>query len=209
MVSRFLFWPLWLTGATLFALMAGFAAVSSRFPADLAIAECVQSVDGFGPVAAFVNAAGDFPAVLAVTLLSIGWLFWTGRFMEASFVVLSFIPRAIRNAISALVARPRPDPDILQVRDEAAGSSFPSGHVVGALVLYGLLFYLIGITVPKRGLRMLLQLLFAFVILAAGPSRVYVGVHWPSDILGGYLYGALALSLLILGYRAVKRQSAT
>lgn len=203
---RLLFWPLWLGGAALFAVMAGFASVTSRFPADVPVAERIQGIDGFGPVADFVNAAGDFPFVLAATLLSVGWLFWMGRFLEASFVVLSFVPRAIRGAIAALVARPRPD--ILEVRDEAAGFSFPSGHVVGAMVLYGLLFYLAYVAIPQRRLRILLQLFFAFIILASGPSRVYVGVHWPSDALGGYLYGALALSLLILGYWWVKRQSA-
>jgi undecaprenyl-diphosphatase len=186
--------------------MAGFAAVTSRFPGDLAIAEWFQDIDGLETAADLVNAAGDFPFVLAITLLSVGLLLWTGHFLEASFVVLSFVPRAIRDVIVALVARPRPEG--LEVRDDAAGFSFPSGHVVGAMLLYGLLFYFAQVTVPRRALRVPLQLFFAAIILASGPARVYVGVHWPSDALGGYLYGALALSLLVLGYRWVKRQSA-
>lgn len=202
------FWPAWFVGAALFAVMAGFAAATSRFPGDLAVADWVQDIDGFGRIAAFVNAAGDFPFVLTVTLLSLVWLLWMGRLTEVPFVILSFVPRALRYGISALVARPRPSADMLAIRDDAAGFSFPSGHVVGAVLLYGLLFYLAGVTVPQRHLRVALQLFFAFIILAAGPSRVYVGVHWPSDAVGGYLFGALTLSLLIVAYRWVKRRSA-
>lgn len=203
---RPLFWPLWFAGLALFGVMAGFAAVASRFPGDLAVTEWVQGIDGLSRLADAVNAAGDFPLTLAVTLVSLAWLALTRRFIEGSFIVLSFVPRALREAISALVARPRPGAELVDVRDEAAGFSFPSGHVVGAMVLYGLLFYLLQVCVPRRELRAPLQIVAAFVMLAAGPARVYVGVHWPSDTVGGYLYGALALALLILGYRRVKRQ---
>ena len=203
---RPLFWPLWFTGLALFGVMAGFAAVASRFPGDLAVAEWLQRIDGLSSVADAVNAAGDFPLTLAVTLVSLAWLALTRRFVEASFIVLSFVPRALREAISALVARPRPGAELVEVRDEAAGFSFPSGHVVGAMVLYGLLFYLLQVCVPRRELRVPLQVVIAFVIFAAGPARVYVGVHWPSDAVGGYLYGALALALLILSYRHVERR---
>ncbi|MDI6857728.1 MAG: phosphatase PAP2 family protein [Dehalococcoidia bacterium] len=203
---RSLFWPLWFAGLALFGVMAGFATVASRFPGDLPVAEWVQGIDGLSAVADAVNAAGDFPLTLAVTLVSLAWLGLTRRFVEGAFIVLSFVPRALREAISALVARPRPDAELVEVRDEAAGFSFPSGHVVGAMVLYGLLFYLVQIAVPRRELRAPLQIVLAFVIFAAGPARVYVGVHWPSDVLGGHLYGALALALLILGYRHVRRR---
>jgi len=200
MFHRTLFWLIWCLGALLFTVMAGFAAATSYFPADLRLAHWVQGWNGFGPFADFANVLGDVPVAAVLTLTIAGVLALAGRVREAILVVLTFVPRLLRTPLAEIVARPRPSPDLVQVSDSASGHSFPSGHVVGAVVLFGLLFVLAGSLIPHRGLRFLVRLFCVFVVLATGPARVYAGVHWPSDVLGGYLFGLLALALFCRAY---------
>jgi membrane-associated phospholipid phosphatase len=200
MSRKALFWSIWALGALAFVVMAGLAAATSYFPADLWLAHWVQDWHGFGPIAAFANVAGDFPVVAIATLAAVGVVALTGRRWEAVFIILTLVPRVLRDIVAEVVSRPRPAADLVHVSDKASGHSFPSGHVVGAVVFFGLLFVLAGVVIPHRGLRILFRLFCAFMIVATGPARVYVGVHWPSDVLGGYLFGALALALLVLAY---------
>jgi undecaprenyl-diphosphatase len=79
--------------------------------------------------------------------------------------------------------------------------SFPSGHVMQVMVFYGFLFFL---TFQVRDTRAWwlwpLRAVFLYLILATGPSRILEGEHWPSDVVGGYIYGGLWLLLGIHCY---------
>ena len=75
--------------------------------------------------------------------------------------------------------------------------SFPSGHAAGSMILYGTLIFLIPVIIQKKVFRPLIQILLAFIIVSVGISRIYLGVHFPSDILGGFL---LSLSWLCFTY---------
>ena len=74
MSRRTLFWPIWCLGGLLFAVMAGFAAATSYFPADLRLAHWVQGWNGFGPIADFANVSGDVPVAALLTLAVAGGL---------------------------------------------------------------------------------------------------------------------------------------
>lgn len=80
------------------------------------------------------------------------------------------------------------------------GYSFPSGHAMVTLVFYGTLLYFAFRHIPSRSLRSLLTVLAIFLILAIGVSLVYLGVHYPSDVLGSYLAGFcwLVISIIII-----------
>ena len=81
--------------------------------------------------------------------------------------------------------------------------SFPSGHAVASMVFYGSLILLLPIFVENKQLRWFLQGLLGLIILSIGMSRIYLGVHYPSDILGGY---ALSLSWLLLTFPLYQEQ---
>ena len=111
--------------------------------------------------------------------------------------------------IKELVARPRPDVDLWLVAE--TGFAFPSGHSVFAAAFLGALVWMLGRPGTLEGwpvLRRITQGVLLLLILAVGASRVYMGVHWPSDVIGGFLFGALYLWLLISARRWLERRRA-
>ena len=95
--------------------------------------------------------------------------------------VLKFIIRRIR-------------PDHLRLI-EPSGYSFPSGHAMVSLCLYGICIYFVFYKIANKKLKILFIAFLTFLILLVGISRIYVGVHYPSDVIAGYL---LTIVLLIL-----------
>jgi undecaprenyl-diphosphatase len=90
----------------------------------------------------------------------------------------------------------RERPSLMRLIEET-GYSFPSGHSMAAFALYGALAYLLWRHVGNRGGRIVLIGLCSLVILCIGLSRIYLGVHYPSDIIGGYLASGVWLGLCI------------
>lgn len=83
---------------------------------------------------------------------------------------------------------------------EANGYSFPSGHSMAAFTLYGVLCYLLWKHVDRSVGRILLIILGSIMILCIGISRIYLGVHYPSDVVGGYLASGAWLAFSIGTY---------
>jgi undecaprenyl-diphosphatase len=102
-------------------------------------------------------------------------------------------------AVKLLVERPRPPAG--EALTEASGFSFPSGHAAAAVAVYAVLALLLARGCCGRK-RILLALAGAFVVLAVGASRVYLGVHYPTDVLAGWLTGGtLALASWLVAKR--------
>ena len=200
---------LWIAVALLFIVLAALAAFYDRFPADERIAHAIQSIDvpAFGGFLHFVNALGDpWPSVTLILVLTVAFaLVRAGS--ESVLILLTFIPRGVNSLLKDWVERPRPAPELVEVSSNASGFGFPSGHTVGTAALFGVLFFLIPVVVPWRPLRWALQAGCLLAVLAAGPARVYVGAHWPSDALGGYLLVGLLLVPVLAAYRALRGRS--
>ena len=114
---------------------------------------------------------------------------------DAVIVLLSLALLFVGHELKQVVDRPRPEYVLLGLEPGSPG--FPSGHSMYALIFGGLLIYLAGQYLPSLLLKRSSQYCLAALILAMGASRVYLGVHWPSDVIGGFLYGGLALVGLI------------
>lgn len=106
---------------------------------------------------------------------------------------ISTISSVLVNTIIKNIIR-RPRPNHLRLITQG-GYSFPSGHSMISVCVYGLLIYLVIKNIKNTKLKIALTILLLFLILSIGLSRIYVGVHYPSDVLAGYL---LASSLLII-----------
>ena len=92
----------------------------------------------------------------------------------------------------------------------AIGFSFPSGHAMGSMAFYGLIAYLLIRHNPSLVQRFLVTLIFALIVGLIGFSRIYLGVHYPSDVLGGYIAGlgwlAFTISAVDLYHRWHRRR---
>ena len=115
--------------------------------------------------------------------------------VDALIILLGVIFIAAGNALKLAVGRPRPE--YLLVDSVPATLSFPSGHALFAVIFGGFLIFLAGELVQPRLARWSLQAGLALLVLAVGASRVYLGFHWPSDVVGGYLFGIVVLLELV------------
>ena len=102
---------------------------------------------------------------------------------------VSVLTEALHLLLKSLIHRQRPHlwAGLWSLTDY----SFPSGHSMGAMAIYGLLAYLLSLHYPRQA--WLITLGAAGLILAIGASRMLLGVHWPTDVLGGYAAGACVL----------------
>lgn len=171
---------------------------------------------------AYPTFPGDESALVRFQALRAGWLDDTNIWFANLGLLLVFIPAAvvlmafltlvrryadavmvfsglavvgIGSGLKILVDRPRPDYQIIEPLE--TGFSFPSGHSLLAVILGRLLVYLVGQWVRPLLLRRAIQAGLILVVIGMGASRVYLGVHWPSDVIGSYVLGMMALVGLI------------
>jgi len=84
------------------------------------------------------------------------------------------------------------------------GYSFPSGHAMAALSLYGIISFILWRHIPKESGRIMLICISTLLVIFIGISRIYLGVHYPSDIIGAYLISGSWLFFTIWGFIQVK-----
>jgi undecaprenyl-diphosphatase len=177
------------------------------FPVDLAIAQNLQARQHslLTLVMRVVTALGNGPvpvASVAVVVAVFLVLRWRAEALVTAGTLLGF-PQDF--ALKYLIHRPRPSSSLVHIDQVLRGYSFPSGHAVFFFCFYGLLAVLLLIRLPNSAERNALVALCVAVIALGGLSRVYLGEHWPSDVLGGYLLGALWLAALLWVYRRTGR----
>ena len=111
----------------------------------------------------------------------------------------------LNRVLKYLIGRPRPTDELIEVLIEYPNLSFPSGHVVFYVQFFGFLFYFMARRKKPGWQRFAAMFLVGCPIALVGVSRVYLGAHWPSDVLGGYLVGGIALFLMAVNYARFNR----
>ena len=132
-------------------------------------------------------------------LFILGLIFLKNKKIPLYTIVGVLTSAGLMRIVKAIIQRPRPDGYRLIAE---TGFSFPSGHSLNAMVFYGFIIFLVYHFVKPKSLKIFLLILLPIIILSIGLSRVYLGVHYVSDIIGGYLFG---LCFLILYTMLIKK----
>ena len=137
-----------------------------------------------------MTALGGIAVVVGAGLVFAGYLALRRRFADVAILAASLAGAQVISAIAKfLISRPRPD--LVSHEAEIYSASFPSGHTLMATVAYVTFAMLIAADFSDRRVRDYLLVVAWVVALAVGASRIYLGVHWPSDVLAGWAVGAL------------------
>lgn len=188
-LSASLFWPL--AGGLLLLFVAALLLGGPDWPADRAVLLAAQQ-GALVPAARLLTDAGAWWAVLAIGAVAALFLAWRRHWRAAAaLAVLLVTERLAVEQLKLVLDRARPDPagHLVAVHTMA----FPSGHAANAMALGLGLALLLPLGPRGRIAALLLGLAYAFAI---GATRLVLGVHWPSDVVGGWALGALWTLLL-------------
>lgn len=184
-----------------FAVLSMFAHANSFFGWDLEASRAIQglSLPGMWRLMRALSAIGDGWIPFALAPVAGVVIYLLGRRHEALGLLLSAGGGEISEQLAKLiVGRPRPSPDLISVFRALGSKSFPSGHATFFTAFFGFLGFL-AFSLPGRisSARIAAAAACGLMIALVGVSRVYLGEHWPSDVLGGYLLGSAWLALSI------------
>jgi membrane-associated phospholipid phosphatase len=174
------------------------------FPIDLAITRAIQSITWppFAVLMDLISWPGFPPQSFILSLLIIVILYALGFHWEAvASLFAGFLAALVNVIVKDYIRRPRPGIDLVHVFKVLNSYSFPSGHVMYYVGFFGFLWFLAYTLLKRSWLRTLILIALGLLIALVGVSRVYLGQHWPSDVLGAYLLGSLCLVVAILFYR--------
>lgn len=142
---------------------------------------------------------GSGYVVAPIALIGFIVLYFVLRYRHQAFLLIAVIAGTVllNGALKIYFKRERPE--IHRIMD-ANGFSFPSGHSMMAFALYAIIAYIAWRNVKTTTSRVVLVLFTAVMIIMIGTSRIYLGVHYPSDIVGGYAVSALWVTIAISVY---------
>jgi membrane-associated phospholipid phosphatase len=191
----------------IFAGLFAFVKRNRSHAFDLRVTRSLQQIDNtwFDRLMHVVSWPGFPPQSRVIPpLLSLVWLA-LGFPIEAMFQLLAWGTGAISAAIKHSMQRPRPTPELVRViAAPLGGSSFPSGHVLIYAGVYGFLAFLLETLVRPERIRRIATSLLVGLVGIVGPSRIYLGHHWFTDVVASYLVGTSYLLGLAAIYRRVK-----
>jgi membrane-associated phospholipid phosphatase len=186
-----------------FAVLAFLVKAMPSFAIDLRITRAIQLIHfpAFALLMSLISWPGFSPQSMIITGLIILLIYGFGLHWEAVMALIAAVfSTAINVLVKDLVQRPRPTSGMVNVIDILNSYSFPSGHVMFYLGFYGFIGFLAFSLLKPSLKRSLLLALFGGLIALIGVSRIYLGEHWASDVLGSYLLGSLTLVAIIQLY---------
>lgn len=196
-------------GVLAFLGIAALVVVGATDGFDAAVIEAVRSAD-YGEALEFLALTTELGSTGAVTIVAVLTLLvgvaagpWRHGAIGAGVIGLAALAVEI---IKSTVARERPD--LLEPILVEHGFSFPSGHASLSMVAYGILAVLVTRSFLPRGTRLAAFGMLAGLVFLIGLSRVWLGVHYPSDVIAGWVAGATVVLVYASFTRGVSREPA-
>jgi undecaprenyl-diphosphatase len=187
----------------LFIALSVTARLLPYFNVDVLITKEVQEIHWlpFDLLMKAISFIGYEPQAILIFSILIVLLFLMGIRWGAfiGLLGLTFSASAV-TVIKDLIGRARPSVDLVHVTQRLNSPDFPSGHVVIYTVMFGYLAYLSYTLLKRSRLRKGSFTISSSLVLLVGPSRIYLGEHWASDVVAAYLLGSIILSLMIYFY---------
>ncbi|MFB6364797.1 phosphatase PAP2 family protein [Paenibacillus elgii] len=148
-----------------------------------------------------ITELGSFQTLFILLLVSVSLMVWRKKKWEALFFMVAVTGGALFNQLlKQIFERQRP---MLHWIVEETGYSFPSGHSMASIVFYGMLAMLLLMFVKSPVLKLLIAVTAGCLVIMIGVSRIYLGVHYPSDVAAGFAAGAAWLTVCRVGLQAV------
>jgi membrane-associated phospholipid phosphatase len=149
----------------------------------------------------FISVFGDAVVAPLSIIIASFFFFLTYRRREAYFTLAVILPDLFNMLIKILIHRPRPTLENAKIFLSFNQSSFPSGHVVHYVVFFG---FLLTVMIVDKNIslfwKIFVGILSAFLIFTVSISRIYLGAHWATDVIGGYLFGFAYLGIILIFY---------
>ena len=189
--------------AVAFAVLTFLVKTMPSFAIDLQITRAIQSINfpSFALLMNLVSWPGFGPQDVIIAGLIILLIYAFGLRWEAVMALIAAVfSTGINVLVKDLVQRPRPTSNLVNVFAKLNSYSFPSGHVMFYLGFFGFIWFLAFTLLKPSIKRSFLLVFFGILIVLIGISRVYLGEHWASDVLGSYLLGSLTLVAIIQFY---------
>lgn len=177
----------------LFITLAVFSYFNSYFVIDVPITRFLQTIHQgwFDTLMRSLTFWGE-PQKSLTGILLLSFILYLLRQKKDAIVCLvsGYGLVILTTAIKFIVHRERPSADLVQqLIPKLNNGSFPSYHVIAAIAIFGYLFFIIRKHIKEDIKRRILEVIFLLIIFLMGVSRVYLGVHWASDVLGSFLLG--------------------
>ena len=200
-------------GVWMFAALAGEVMEGDTQAFDRTVLLALRQPGTLAPLGppAVQEAARDITALGGVAVLAMGigivagFLILDGKRNMALFVCGSVVSGMIMGTLLKDIFQ-RPRPDLVPRVAYFSGASFPSGHSMMSAVTYLTLGALLARSHERKRLKAYFLLLAVLLTFAIGVTRVYLGVHWPTDVLAGWTAGAVWATLCWLAARSLQRR---
>ena len=197
---------------TSLAVITGFLTLylhyHTYFPGDLRISLWVQMSEN-RPLTLILEGLawifGSWHAAIPIVLSGV-IIYWKLGKLETLLIAAAGLFSLINEGIKVFIARPRPTADQVRVLMSENSFSFPSSHAFFACLFLGILIFILIHRLKRSTLRTFVITILSVLALLVGFSRIYLGVHWYSDVIAGYIFGGFFLNLLIAGYMVLEKR---
>lgn len=173
------------------------AALLGSFPGDLEISRSLQRIDyvWFKNLMGVGDFAGNEWLICGSLAVVLSILIIKRRYVVGLTLMMTGAMYVITPLLKVMIARPRPNNDLISVLGEWHGFGYPSGHAISAVLVLGAVIVFAPMIVGKSRLSVLVLRVFALVfILIVSLSRIYLGAHWSSDVIGSILIASFFIT---------------
>jgi len=186
-----------------FTILSIFIAEHPILPFDVRASLFVQQyqADWLDKVMLAISFFGELPWSLLSVVVVAAIFYWQKHRREGLYITAILVSGLVILGIKNMINRPRPTAFYVRLVEVNRFQSYPSGHVLSYVLFFGFLIILMNhlTSIPKTT-RNVITYLSAFLMIFIAPSRIYLGAHWLTDTVGGFLLGLICLFPLCYFY---------